>query len=80
MTRIDQRRDQVRVLNQQAVAAACFTLFDFDLATSDCFDIGVSERAIETIDVEPADMPWGVRMLRLRDPDGFKLVFSSPLK
>jgi uncharacterized glyoxalase superfamily protein PhnB len=32
------------------------------------------------IDVEPADMPWGVRMLRLRDPDGFKLVFSSPLK
>ena len=33
-----------------------------------------------TIDVEPADMPWGVRMLRLRDPDGFKLVFSSPLK
>lgn len=33
-----------------------------------------------TIDAEPADMPWGVRMLRLRDPDGFKLVFSSPLK
>ena len=32
------------------------------------------------IDKEPADMPWGVRMLRLRDPDGFKLVFSSPLK
>jgi uncharacterized glyoxalase superfamily protein PhnB len=32
------------------------------------------------IDTEPADMPWGVRMLRLRDPDGFKLVFSSPLK
>jgi uncharacterized glyoxalase superfamily protein PhnB len=32
------------------------------------------------IDSEPADMPWGVRMLRLRDPDGFKLVFSSPLK
>ena len=31
------------------------------------------------IDSGPADMPWGVRMLRLRDPDGFKLVFSSPL-
>jgi lactoylglutathione lyase len=33
-----------------------------------------------TLDTEPADMPWGVRMFRLRDPDGFKLVFSSPLK
>lgn len=32
------------------------------------------------IDAEPADMPWGVRMFRLTDPDGFKLVFSSPLK
>ena len=32
------------------------------------------------IEGEPADMPWGVRMLRLRDLDGFKLVFSSPLK
>jgi uncharacterized glyoxalase superfamily protein PhnB len=29
------------------------------------------------IDSEPADMPWGVRMFRMRDPDGFKLVFSS---
>jgi uncharacterized glyoxalase superfamily protein PhnB len=32
------------------------------------------------IDSEPADMPWGMRMFRLTDPDGFKLVFSSPLK
>jgi uncharacterized glyoxalase superfamily protein PhnB len=33
-----------------------------------------------TLDTEPADMPWGVRMFRMRDPDGFKLVFSSKLK
>jgi uncharacterized glyoxalase superfamily protein PhnB len=33
-----------------------------------------------TLDREPADMPWGVRMFRMRDPDGFKLVFSSKLK
>lgn len=26
---------------------------------------------------EPADMPWGVRMFRVVDPDGFKLVISS---
>jgi lactoylglutathione lyase len=28
---------------------------------------------------EPADMPWGVRMLKLEDPDGFKLSISMPL-
>jgi uncharacterized glyoxalase superfamily protein PhnB len=32
-----------------------------------------------TLDSEPADMPWGVRMFRLRDPDGFKFAISSPL-
>ena len=32
-----------------------------------------------TLDSEPADMPWGVRMFRLRDPDGFKISISSPL-
>jgi uncharacterized glyoxalase superfamily protein PhnB len=29
---------------------------------------------------EPADMPWGVRMLRLQDPDGFKLSISMPVR
>ena len=27
--------------------------------------------------VEASDTPWGARVLRLQDPDGFKLVFSS---
>jgi uncharacterized glyoxalase superfamily protein PhnB len=30
-----------------------------------------------TLDTEPADMPWGVRMFRLQDPDKFKIVISS---
>jgi uncharacterized glyoxalase superfamily protein PhnB len=30
-----------------------------------------------TLDTEPTDMPWGPRVFRVRDPDGFKLVFSS---
>src|SRR6266699_3234616 len=30
-----------------------------------------------TLESEPADMPWGARVFRLRDPDGFKLVISS---
>ena len=31
-----------------------------------------------TLDSEPADMPWGSRMFRLKDPDGFLLSISSP--
>jgi uncharacterized glyoxalase superfamily protein PhnB len=31
-----------------------------------------------TLDSEPADMPWGSRMFRLKDPDGYLLVISSP--
>ncbi len=31
------------------------------------------------LDSEPADMPWGVRMIRLRDLDGFKFSISCPL-
>lgn len=30
-----------------------------------------------TLDSQPIDMPWGVRMFRLRDPDGFRLTISS---
>jgi uncharacterized glyoxalase superfamily protein PhnB len=30
-----------------------------------------------TLESPPADMPWGPRVFRVRDPDGFKLVISS---
>jgi uncharacterized glyoxalase superfamily protein PhnB len=30
-----------------------------------------------TLESEPADMPWGARVFRLRDPDGFKFAISS---
>jgi lactoylglutathione lyase len=30
-----------------------------------------------TLQSEPADMPWGARVFRLQDPDGFKLTISS---
>ena len=29
-----------------------------------------------TLATEPSDMPWGARIFRVQDPDGFKLVFS----
>jgi uncharacterized glyoxalase superfamily protein PhnB len=30
-----------------------------------------------TLDTEPTNIPSGARVMRLRDPDGFKLVISS---
>ena len=30
------------------------------------------------LDTEPADMPWGARVFRLKDPDGYKLTISTP--
>ena len=30
-----------------------------------------------TLVTEPADMPWGPRVFRIQDPDGFKFVISS---
>ena len=30
------------------------------------------------LDTEPSDMPWGVRLFRLKDPDGYNLSISSP--
>jgi uncharacterized glyoxalase superfamily protein PhnB len=29
------------------------------------------------LDTEPTDMPWGPRIFRLRDPDGFRWTISS---
>lgn len=29
------------------------------------------------LESEPVDTPWGVRMFRLKDPDGFRLTISS---
>ena len=38
---------------------------------------GVTSRG-GTLASPPADMPWGARVFRVRDPDGFMLVISSP--
>jgi uncharacterized glyoxalase superfamily protein PhnB len=29
------------------------------------------------LDLEPTDTPWGARVFRLRDPDGFRFAISS---
>ncbi len=31
------------------------------------------------LDMEPKDMPWGARAIRMFDPDGFKLAIQRPI-
>jgi uncharacterized glyoxalase superfamily protein PhnB len=53
--------------------------FSLMLTTSQSVD-DIANRITErggTLDSAPADMPWGARVFRVRDPDGFKLVISS---
>jgi uncharacterized glyoxalase superfamily protein PhnB len=40
----------------------------------------IARRVVErggTLDTQPTDMPWGSRVFRVRDPDGFRLVIAS---
>lgn len=30
-----------------------------------------------SLDLDPTDMPWGARVFRVRDPDGFRFAVSS---
>jgi len=54
--------------------------FSFNLTTTQSIDAlarGIQGRG-GTLETEPADMPWGTRAFRLRDPDGYKFAISSP--
>lgn len=53
--------------------------FSLQLTTSQDID-GLANRATDagaTLDTPP-ESAWGVRVFRLRDPDGFRWVISSP--
>lgn len=53
--------------------------FSLQLTTEQ--DVDALARAITArggvLDAEPTDTPWGARVFRLRDPDGFRLVIAS---
>lgn len=78
------RAGQVRILlaqddgskGQDRVKGVGFSL---QITTTDDIDALAdrAKRAGARIESEPADA-WGVRVFRLRDPDGFLLVISSP--
>lgn len=53
--------------------------FSIQFTTAQDIDLlakGMKERGA-VLDTEPADMPWGARMFRFRDPDGFMLSIST---
>jgi len=78
------RAGQVRILlaqddgskGQDRVKGVGFSL---QITTADDIDALAdrAKRAGARLETEPADA-WGVRVFRLRDPDGFLLVISSP--
>ena len=46
--------------------------------SQDAHEVASCLRAHGTaLDTEPTRMPWGVTVLRVRDPDGFRLTISS---
>lgn len=53
----------------------------FSLMITTAQDVDAIARGIRarggTLDADPADTPWGARVFRMRDPDGFRLVVSS---
>jgi uncharacterized glyoxalase superfamily protein PhnB len=53
--------------------------FSLQITTSQSAD-GIAARIVEhghALETAPTTTPWGVRMLRVRDPDGFRLTISS---
>jgi len=56
------------------------TGLSLQITTSDDVDAIAArvKRRGGALDTEPTDMPWGVRVIRLQDPDGFKLVIARP--
>ena len=53
--------------------------FSLMLTTGQGVD-GIAQRIRDNggaLESEPADTPWGVRMFRLKDPDGYRFAVSS---
>jgi uncharacterized glyoxalase superfamily protein PhnB len=56
--------------------------FSVRITTADSIDAIADrvKRAGGTLEQEPADMPWGARVFVINDPNGYRLVISSPRK
>ena len=75
---------RVRILIGQDDGAKGFdrvkgTGFSLQITTAQDVD-EIADRVREKgghLDTEPSDTPWGARIFRVQDPDGFKLTISS---
>jgi uncharacterized glyoxalase superfamily protein PhnB len=55
--------------------------FSLQISTTQSIDEvanGIKKRGGQ-LETEPKDMPWGARMFRVRDPDGFRWAISGAL-
>ena len=66
--------DGAKGLNR--VKGAGFSLQITTAQDIDAVASGIRKRG-GTLESEPVDMPWGARLFRIADPDGFKLAISS---
>jgi len=53
----------------------------FSLMITTTQDINEYARSVKAkggvLDLEPTDMPWGARVFRIRDPDGYRFAIST---
>ncbi|PIQ74941.1 MAG: hypothetical protein CO001_02750 [Candidatus Portnoybacteria bacterium CG_4_8_14_3_um_filter_40_10] len=50
-----------------------------EVEDADAYFNSLKEKGIHTSS-EPRDWPWGKREFAVKDPDGYKLIFFSPIK
>lgn len=52
---------------------------EISIEVSDIDELNTQADALDVIVDEPRDRPWGARDLRVADPDGYYLRFTTPL-
>ena len=76
---------EVRIILNQDDGAKGWTRvkgegFSLQITTTQSLD-EIARRITErggSLEMEPQDMPWGARIFRLHDPDGFRWTISTP--
>jgi uncharacterized glyoxalase superfamily protein PhnB len=71
---------QVTINKEAGVQPKGLGVFSYiEVENVDEYFQSIKEKGISTSS-EPKDWPWGKREFALKDPDGYKLVFYSPVK
>lgn len=74
---IDEQKTPIQ--NESGVTPKGIGVFTYiEVADVDAYFLELKKKGVMTSS-EPRDWPWGKREFALKDPDGYKLVFYSPL-